>query len=203
MGLAGALCHQLLASRRAHEAVALALPFAGRRRPAQSDFHAYPGTEDLIEGGRVEKLTVVSSNLQFNVRLPKGWYRQVDEASRKIIFTSQSGRSAVTVQFTTNSPGTLPAEDILRAKALQAHPGAGILQYSVCPTSQRPGVFFDLVRVPAPQVVQKIRHAFVAQPAGQVEFVLSASDDEFEKNRLVFMAMLRAFRAEPLKPKQP
>ncbi len=170
---------------------------------AQSDFHAYPGTEDLIEGGRVEKLTVVSSNLQFNVRLPKGWYRQVDEASRKIIFTSQSGRSAVTVQFTTNSPGTLPAEDILRAKALQAHPGAGILQYSVCPTSQRPGVFFDLVRVPAPQVVQKIRHAFVAQPAGQVEFVLSASDDEFEKNRLVFMAMLRAFRAEPLKPKQP
>jgi hypothetical protein len=170
---------------------------------AQSGFHAYPGTEDLIEGGRVDKLTVVCSNLQFNVRPPKGWYRQVDEASRKIIFTSQSGRSAVTVQFTANSPGTLPAEDILRAQVLQAHPGAGILQYSVCPTSYRPGVFFDLARVPAPRVVQKIRHAFVPQPAGQVEFVLSASDDEFEKNRLVIMAMLRAFRMEPPKPKQP
>jgi hypothetical protein len=170
---------------------------------AQSDFHAYPGTEDMMEGGRVEKLTVVTGNLQFSVRSPKGWYRQVDEASRKIIFTSPSGRSAVTVQFTTNSPGTLPEQDILRAKALQAHPGATILQSSVCPTSYRPGVLFDLVLTPAPQVVQKIRHAFVAHPAGQAEFVLSASDDEFAKNRLVFMALLRAFRVEPLKARQP
>ena len=170
---------------------------------AQSDFHAYPATEDLIEGGRVEKLTVVSSNLQFNVRPPRGWYRQVDEASRKIIFTAQSGKSAVTVQFTTNSPGTLPAEDILRAQVRQAHPGAGIVQSSVCPTGYRPGVFFDLVRVPAPQVVQRMRHAFVAQPAGQVEFVLTASDDEFEKDRLIFMAALRDFRVEPLRPQQP
>ena len=170
---------------------------------AQSDFHVYSGTEDLIEGGRVDKLTVVYSNLQFNVRPPMGWYRQVDEASRKIIFTAQSGRSAVTVQFTSGSPGTLPAEDILRAQALQAHPGAGILQHSVCPTSYRPGVFFDLVRMPAPQVVQKIRHAFVAQPAGGVEFVLTASDDEFRQNSSVLMAMLGAFRAQPLKPKQP
>lgn len=170
---------------------------------AQSDFHAYSGTEDLIEGGRVDKLTVVCSNLQFNVRPPKGWFRQVDEASRKIIFTSPSGRSAVTIQFTTNSPGTLPAEDVLRAQALQAHPGAGILQSSVCPTGYRPGVFFDLTRVPAPQVVQKIRHAFVAQPLGQVEFVLSSSDDEFRKNSSIVMAMLGAFRVQPLKPKQP
>jgi hypothetical protein len=170
---------------------------------AQSGFHAYPGAEDLIEGGRVDKLTVVYSNLQFNVRPPKGWYRQVDEASRKIVFTAQSGRSAVTVQFTANSPGALPAKDVLRAQALQAHPGAAILQCSVCPTGCRPGVFFDLVRVPAPQVVQKIRHAFVAQPVGGVEFVLSASDDEFKRNSSVFMAMLGAFRVEPLKPKVP
>jgi hypothetical protein len=170
---------------------------------AQSDFHVYPGTEERIEGGRVDKLTVIYGNLQFNVRPPAGWYRQVDEAGRKIIFTARSGRSAVTVQFTANSPGTLPAEDVLRAQALQAHPGAGILQHSVCPTGYRPGVFFDLARVPAPQVVQKIRHAFVPQPAGEVEFVLSASEDEFRQNSTVLMAMLGAFRVEPLKPKQP
>lgn len=170
---------------------------------AQGDFHVYSGTEDLIEGGRMDKLTVVSGDWQFNVRPPKGWYRQVDENGRKIIFTDQSGKSAVTVQFTTNSPGTLPEKDVLQAQALQAHPGAGIVQYSVCPTSYRPGVFFDLVRVPAPQVVQKIRHAFVPQPDGEVEFVLAASDDEFEHDRLVFMAVLRAFRVDPLRPKQP
>jgi hypothetical protein len=170
---------------------------------AQSDFHAYSGTEDLIEGGRVDKLTVVSSGLQFNIRPPRGWYRQVDEASQKIIFTSQSGKSAVTIQFTTNSPGALPEEDVLKAQALQAHPGAGLVQSAVCPTSSRPGRYFDLVRVPMPQVVQKIRHAFVSQPYGEVEFVLAASDDEFDKDRQVFMGMLRAFRVEPLKPKQP
>ena len=170
---------------------------------AQSVFHAYPGTEDLIEGGRREKLTVVYGNLQFNIRPPKGWYRQVDEAGRKIIFTSQSGRSAVTVQFTANSPGVLPSRDDLRSQVLRAHPGATILQCAVCPTGWRPGVYFDLVRTPAPQVVQKIRHAFVAQPAGGVEFVLAASDDEFKRNCSVFMAMSGAFRVQPLKPKQP
>jgi hypothetical protein len=170
---------------------------------AQSDFHAYPGSEHLIEGGTVEKLTVVSSHLLFNIRPPRNWYRQVDEAGRKIIFTAPSGKSAVTVQFTAHSPGILPADDVLRAQALQAHPGAGIVQRAVCPTGYRPGVFFYLVRVPAPQVVQKLRHAYVPQPAGEVEFVLTASEDEFQADRQVFMAMLRAFRVDPLKPNQP
>jgi hypothetical protein len=170
---------------------------------AQVDFHAYPGTEDLIEGGRIEKLTVVSSNLQFNVRPPAGWSRQVDEASRKIIFTSQSGKSAVIVQFTTNSPGTLPERDILKAQAQQAHPGSGVVQCAVAPTSYKPGVFVDLACVPAPHVVQRIRHAFVAHPVGEVEFILSSSEDEFDKTRLVIMAMLRAFRVDPIKSKLP
>ena len=169
----------------------------------QSDFHAYPGTEKPRDGGRLDDLTVVSSNLQYKVLPPKGWFRQLDEASRKIIFTSPSGRSAVTIQLTTNSPGKLPEEDILRAQVLQAHPGAKILQYSVFATGDRPGVFFDLERAPAPQVVLKIRHAFMAQPAGLVEFVLSASDDEFDKNISLIMGMSRGFRVEPLKAKEP
>jgi hypothetical protein len=169
---------------------------------AQSDFHAYPGSENLIEGGRLDKLTVVSSNLQFNVRPPRGWTRVVDEPGRKILFTSPSGKSAVTVQFTTNSPGKLPDEESLRARVGQEHPGTGILQYSVCPTSYGPGVFFDLVSAPRPHIVQKIRHAFVAEPAGEVEFILSASDDEFEKGTLIFMEILRSFRVAPLKAGQ-
>jgi hypothetical protein len=170
---------------------------------AQSDFHAYPGTEKPRSGGTLEVLTVVSSNLQCKIRPPRGWYRQLDPASRKIIFTSPSGRSAVTIQLTTNSPGILPEKDILQAKVLQAHPGANILQYAVFATGSRPGVFFDLARVPAPQVVQKIRHAFMAQPSGLVEFVLSASDEEFDKNISLIMGMSRGFRLDPLKPKQP
>ncbi|MGP8198695.1 MAG: hypothetical protein ACLQU4_04240 [Limisphaerales bacterium] len=170
---------------------------------AQSDFHVYPGTEQMIEGGQVQKLTVVYSNFQFNVRPPGNWSRVVDEAGRKIVFTSLSGRSAVTVQFTTNSPDSLPPQDALREQVLQAHPGTSIVQSSVCPTSYRPGRFFDLMRVPAPGLVQRIRHAFVPQPLGEVEFVLAASDDEFKQGTSLLMGMAGAFRVQPIKPKQP
>jgi hypothetical protein len=169
---------------------------------ARSDFHAYPGTEDLTEGGRVEKLTVVSGNLQFNVRPPRGWRRQVDELGQRITFTSPSGRSALVIQITPDSSPLLP-QDTLRKQALQAHPGAGFVQSAVCATGYRPGLFFDLVRVPAPRLVQRIRHAFVPLPAGRAELVLSASDDEFQKDTLIFMGMLREFRVAPLKLDRP
>jgi hypothetical protein len=55
--------------------------------------------------------------------------------------------------------------------------------------------------VPAPHVIQRMRHAFVTTPAGDVEFVLTASEDEFDKNRQVLMGVLRAFRVESVKPK--
>jgi len=170
---------------------------------AQSDFHALASTEYLLEGGQLEKLTVVTGNLQFNIRPPRDWSRCVDDAARRITFTSPSGQGAVTIQFTSNSPGTLPENDLLRTHLQQAHPGAGVYNTAVCPTSSRPGVFFDLAGVPAPHVVQKIRHAFVPGPSGVVEFVLSASNEEFDKDRLALMAMLGAFRVDPIKTRQP
>jgi hypothetical protein len=168
---------------------------------AQSDFHAYLGSEDLIEGGRVEKLTVVTSNLLFNIRPPRGWTRQVNEAGQKIIFTAPSGKSAITVQFTGNSPGKLPDADTLRAQALAAHPGAGFIQSGIAPTGYKPGLFFDLVRMPAPGVVQKLRHVYLPQPAGEVEFILAASGDEFEQKKQVLISTLRGFRVQAEKPK--
>ena len=170
---------------------------------AQSDFKAVPGMEDLQEGGRLEKLTVVTGNLMFNVRPPRGWSRLIDEAGHKIVFTSQSGQSAITVLFTGNSPGVLPDDDALEQQVLRAHPGASIVQTSVCPTSYKPGKFFDLTSIPTPHVVQKIRHAYVSQPAGEVEYILSASEAEFDKDQYIIMGMVRAFRVEPAKAKAP
>jgi len=181
----------------------LCLSLAATTR-GQGDFQVYSGTENLIEGSRVDTLTVVSGNQQFKLRPPpRSWSHQEDNSGRKIIFTDQSGRSALTLQFTASSPGKLPGDDILQAQALQAHPGAQLVQKAVCPTGYQPGVLFDLVRVPAPGIVQRIRHAFVAQPAGQVEFVLVASDDEFGKGKLAITDMLGSFHVAPPKPKGP
>lgn len=167
---------------------------------AQSDFRAYAGMEESLEGGRTQKLTVISSDLQFNIVPPRSWACQTIAAERKLVFTSPSGRSAITVQFTGNSPGELPDNDVLREQALRAHPGAGVLQTSVCPTGYRPAVFFDLVMMPTPGKILKLRHAFISEPAGVAEIVLSANDDEFDQYRPVIMGMLRNFRATRLKP---
>ena len=138
---------------------------------AQTEFHAYLVTEDLLEGGRVEKMTVASGPYQFAIRPPKNWSRQVDEAGRKILFKSPTGQSAIQYYFSTNSPGPLPPDDELRPWAMAAHPGAGVIQTSVCPNSYQPGIFFDLVRMPSANVIQKFRHAFVAEPQGILEVV--------------------------------
>lgn len=169
---------------------------------AQSGFHAYTSSENLIEGGLVEKQNVTMGGLLFTFRPPHKWGSVVDEASHKIVFTSPSGKSAITVQFTANSPGTLPDKDTLHAWVLQAHPGAEIMRSSVCPTSYKPGLLYDLVLVPSSGVMLKVRHAYVPQPLGGVEFILSSSDDEFEKNKYIVMAMTRAFKVETAKPKQ-
>jgi hypothetical protein len=166
---------------------------------AAGGFHVYSGSTNLIEGGTVETLILINGEEESTLRPPKGWFHEIDDSQRKIIFKNQTGKSALTLQLTTNSPGRLPGRDVLQARVLAEHPGAGILQYNVCTTSSGPGVFFDLVSMPAPQVILKIRHAFVKLPQGQAEFILSSSDDEFEKGRTVFMLMLNSFRTSQVK----
>jgi hypothetical protein len=198
VGVAETLHNQLLTSTRMKLKWFFLLIASLAVARAQGNFHAVCDSEVLLEGGRVDRLTVVSGDLKFQVRPPKDWSRHVDEAAHQVLFTSPSGNSALTVEFTTASPGVLPEDDALRQKVLRAHPGAGIVQKTVCPTGYRPGVLFDLVHLVAPHVVQKIRHAYVAEPAGNVEFVLSSSEDEYPKTQYIFMATAGAFRVDRL-----
>jgi hypothetical protein len=168
---------------------------------AQTDFNAYSGTEESLEGGWVPKLTIVTRDFQFNISPPRGWACQQDAPSRKLVFTSASGRSAITIQFTARSPRTLPDNDVLREEVLRAHPGSGILQTAMCPTSYQAGVFFDLVLMPSPGNILKVRHAYVPGPAGEVEFILSANADEFDQNRVFLMSMLRSYRVSSIRPR--
>jgi hypothetical protein len=91
----------------------------------------------------------------------------------------------------------------LRAQVQQAHPGAKVELSSVCPSGYKPGMFFDLTLAKEPQLVQKIRHAYLPQPAGEVEFVLSCSADEFQPNLTLIMGMMGAFRVEPVTRPRP
>jgi hypothetical protein len=170
---------------------------------AQSDFHAYPGVDQMLEGGQVEKITLVCSNLQFHIRPPKKWSHLIDEASRKVVFTSPSGSSAITIQFTSESPGYMPDTDDLHDRTVREHPGAGISPPFICPTGIQPGVGFDLVQSPAPNTELVTRVAYVAQPLGLTEFALAGNTNEYQKDQRIFMMILREFRADVIKPKQP
>jgi hypothetical protein len=64
-------------------------------------------------------------------------------------------------------------------------------------------LFFDLALARAPDVVQKIRHAFVPEPDGEVEFILSASEQEFSKNARLMMVLLSGFRVDAPDAKEP
>jgi len=168
---------------------------------ASDSFHAYVSSTNLIEGGQVETMILVTPRLQTTLRPPRNWSHQVDELQQRVTFENRSGQSALIVQFTTNSPGALPDKELLKERVLGEHPGSGILQYSVCATSSGPGVFFDLVRMPAPHVMLLMRQAFIALPSGQAEVTLSASDDEFATGRTVMMGLLNSFRDVAVKPK--
>lgn len=165
----------------------------------QVDFHAYLSSEEMIEGGRVDKMSIAISNLVFSLHPPRKWFREVDDPLQKIVFTAPTGKSAITVQFTTNSPGRLPDSDTLKAQALQAHPGAGFVQTGSLQTRSQSAVFFDLARMPAPGVVQRLCHAYVSDPLGVVEFTLASTDDEFLQRKQTLIGLLRSFNFQPAK----
>lgn len=164
---------------------------------AQVDFHAYLTSDQMLEGGRAETLSVVTSNLLFSLHPPRNWYREVDDLQRKIVFTAASGKSAITVLFTGDSPGSLPDQETLKFQALQAQPGAGFVLFGSIQTTSQPAEFVDMVRMLSPGVIQRFRHAYVADPAGRVEFILAATDDEFPQRKETLSMMLRSLAVKP------
>jgi hypothetical protein len=107
---------------------------------------------------------------------------------------------SITLQVTTNWPGTLPADELLRSRAMAANPGGIFLLMAGNPTAWRPAKYVDSVRKLEENITIKRRHAFIPCPEGIVELVLSANSANFEKGRLAFGLMLSSFQLQPVKP---
>lgn len=165
-------------------------------------FHAYAGTDNLIEGGRVQIVIADWGDQRCTIRCPIGFSSHVDDTGRMIKFDANGGAAAINISFTTNSPGELPPPEILKSIALARHPGATYIQSFNFPTSSRPGLYFDLAQAPAANESLRTRHGFIPTRKGIVEFAFSASNPDFEHLRVGCMQSLGTFAIEPIKPKE-
>jgi hypothetical protein len=171
---------------------------------AQDQFRAFASTVDMIEGGRVDTMVVVTGTERLTTRIPRGYAARVDVFEKSVIFTDKTnGAIAITLQVTTNSPGVMPDEDTMRDKALAANPGGSFLQLASCSTGYQPARFVDTFRRIAEGLSIKTRHAFIACPEGTVEFVLRANGEGFDQGRQVFNLLMSSFRMEQVKKPEP
>ena len=165
--------------------------------PAFGQFKVFPSIVEMAEGGKVNLLVIISGRQKFTLRQPPGFTVRVDAPNKSLLFKSANEKTAITFQVTTNFPGELPAQEVLRSKALEETPGGGILQTSFCPTGYKPGCFFDLVRLMREGLSVRYRRVYVACPEGTLEFVFATDNSEFEGQRFIFSNFLNSFRLEP------
>jgi hypothetical protein len=168
--------------------------------PAQSNFRAYSNSVEMVEGGIVATLEIFTGNEHITVRVPRGYTSSVDDEKHRVSFSDKAGAMNITLQVTTDSPGSLPPDDILRSRALASYDGAKFLQVGVAGVPGRAAKFVDTYRAVDEQLTLKRRHAFVSCPEGVVEFTFSANSRDFEQGRLAFGLMLSSFQLRAVTP---
>ena len=174
--------------------MALATCFA-RMALGQPAFNVVPGTEPTPEGGNVSVLLVQTGHDRFSLRLPKNCGVQVRQADQRIVFTSATGSSVITVQWSTNYPGSLPKTETLRDTVAAKHPAASLVQTSPCYSQYASGLMFDLFQPTAGNLTLRTRDAYISTPEGSFEFTLSCDLADYDKARLSFAWLLNSFRS--------
>lgn len=198
MDLTGAQNHPILAMSRLHpyQLILLALGLVSCAF-GQATFKVYPSSVASREGGWQSVLLIEAGSRRFSVGAPKLYGSQVHPETRTIAFTSASGASLMTIQFTTNYPGTLPPADMLAAQVAAKHPMASLVKSSICYTDFGQGQYFELFQPADGGLMLKLREAYVSYPEGSVEFTLSCNGADYDKQKLSFTRLLNSFRSLP------
>jgi len=184
----------MMTNRRPFHLLALAALWAGTAL-GQPVFKVDSSNEPTPEGASVSVLLVQTDHERFSLRLPKGYGAQVRQDGQSIEFTSASGSSIMTVQWSTNYPGALPQKQPLAETVAARHPLASLVQISTCYTAYATGLMFDLFQPTAGKPTLRMREAYVACPEGSIEFTLTCNLADYDKARLSFAWLLNSFRS--------
>lgn len=148
----------------------------------------------MTEGGTASILLMDTDNERFSIGCPRGYGSQTHFENRSIVFTSDSGATAITVQFSTNYAGVLPKQEALRDQVAANRPTASLVISSTAGTGLGPAQSFDLFQPAGNSLMLRIRDAYVAYPEGSVEFTFSCASADFDKKKVEFMLLLNSFR---------
>jgi hypothetical protein len=164
---------------------------------AQQVFKAVPSAISVAEGGIVDVLLIQVGEDGFSLCPPKGYGTQVHPESSSVVFTSESGTSTISMQVTTNFPGTLPKMEDLGATVAKKFPRASLVQSSRCISDLSPGLVYDLFLPTDNNLMVRIRDAYFSYPKGSFEFTFTCNGADYDKNRLGFVRLLNSFRSQP------
>jgi hypothetical protein len=167
----------------------------------QPAFKVLPSNKPTLEGGNVSVLLVQTGGQRFSLAIPRGYGTQVRSSDQSIVFTAGTGSSVITVQVSTNYPGSLPKTEILRDTVAAKHPLASLVQTSPCPTQCGSGLLFDLFQPAGGNVTLRLRDAYVSIDEGSVEFTLSCDLADYDKARVSYAWLLNSFHSvvQPVK----
>jgi hypothetical protein len=162
----------------------------------QPEFRVISSMEATPEGGPVSILVIKTDNENFQLRVPKGFGARVSESDQSIVFTSQTGDSAMTVRMSTNYAGQLPKMETLRDLVAKKYATASLVQTSTCVTSGGTGLLFDLFEPVSGDLTLRVRDAYVTFPEGSFEFTLLCDLREYDRQRVSFAWLLNSFRLQ-------
>jgi hypothetical protein len=170
------------------------LPFSLALAVSPPEFKVNPGLEATVEGDSVNIFIIQTGNENFELRVPKKYGAQINQAEQSIVFTSETGSSVITVKMSTNYAGGLPKMEDLRDQVAKKYATASLVQTSPCHTSCGTGLLFDLFQPASGDLTLRIRDGFISFPAGSFEFTLCCDVKEYDQNRLSFAWLLNSFR---------
>lgn len=185
-----------------HACLIAALLFAAGASPAQPVFRAYASTTEIVEGGKIDLMVVLLGRERVTVRVPHGYGAQVKADKNSVVFLDKTGTTAITLKATTDWPGELPDDEVLRSRALATNPGGTNLEWSTVPTGYQPATLVDLVRPVTSNLSLKVRHAFLACPEGMVEVICAANGPDAENARIAFNSFISSLQVGDVKKEE-
>jgi hypothetical protein len=138
---------------------------------------------------------ISQSKNKFAFLVPEQFFTRGDPASGTLTFANAEGNCSMTFSVLPNdtSDGTGVSEDALRERALRECPNGKIVEEFQGSAAGGHGPGFDLQWKVSDKVTECRRVVFVFTKAGILEFTMTTSSDNFDKDKSVLKGALMSF----------
>ena len=101
-------------------------------------FQVVESWETDPEGGKIGSYIILTDNYRFTLTPPYNYTLKIDSLKKELQF-SATNKTRIIIQVTSEFPGRLPAETVLKDNVLSRYFGAAILRSAPCPSGTQAG----------------------------------------------------------------